>query len=132
MFDAPIDKIWKYLDDAPNHQHRSVKLGPVLEQKGNVIKMASQTLNPDGKSWRKETLLMTMNPPKGYTIETLDGPREGTKFTQTYTPQGGKSRVIVEGDFVNPGVDEGTLRKGVLSFFEEVFNEDQASLRKFK
>ena len=131
VFDAPIDRIWKYLNDAPSHQHSITKLGPVLEQKGNAIKIAGQVKNPDG-TWRKETYVMTMNPPTSFTLETVDGPMKGTKHTHTYTPQGNHTKVVVEGDFVNPGMDDAATRKAVLSYFETMFNEDNATLRKYK
>ena len=132
VFDAPIEKVWKYIQDMPNHQHQSTRLGPVLEQKGAALKIAGQVRNPDGKTWRKETYLMTLNPPLSFTLETLDGPMKGTKHTHSYTAQGDRTKVVVEGEFVNPSVDDANLRKGTLAYFEEVFSEDQASLRKYK
>ncbi len=132
VFDAPIEKLWKYLGDAPNHQHRALQLGQPVNQKGNAITFKAKTLNPDGKTWRTETLVMTMNPPAGFTLETLDGPMKGTKHTHTYTPQGEKTKVVVEGDFFAQGADEATVRKSVLAYFAETFKEDNAALQKYK
>lgn len=132
VFDAPIDKVWKYIGDAPSHQHRAINLGQPVSTKGNAMTFKAKLLNPDRKTWRTETLQMTMNPPQGHTLETLDGPTKGTKYTHTYTPQGNRTKVVVEGEFQMAGADETTLRKAVLANFEEVFNEDSAALRKYK
>ena len=132
VFDAPIEKLWKYIGDAPSHQHRAIQLGQPVNQKGNAMTFKAKTLNPDGKTWRTETLVMTMNPPKGFTLETLDGPMKGTKHTHTYTAQGEKTKVVVEGDFFMQGADEAATRKGVLSYFAQTFAEDNAALQKYK
>ncbi len=132
IFDAPIEKIWKYVGDAPNHQHESIQLGQPVNVKGNAMTFKAKALNADGKTWRTETLVMTMNPPTGFTLETLDGPMKGTKFTNNYTAMGDRTKVVVEGEFVNAKTDDATIRKGTLAYLEEVFNEDQAALRKYK
>ncbi len=41
-------------------------------------------------------------------------------------------RVDVDGDWQVPGVDDATIRKMTLAFFEEAFNEDNAALKKYK
>lgn len=73
-----------------------------------------------------------MNPPRGYQVEAIAGPTKGTKFSQVYTRMGDKTRVDVEGDWHVPGVDDATIRKMTLAFFEEAFNEDNAALKKYK
>jgi hypothetical protein len=134
VFDAPIDRIWKYIADSrPGiHLHRAIPGTKVLEQKGNVVVQEMEFVNPDGKNTHKETWKLTLNPPKGYTVEAVAGPAKGTKFRQAYTPMGDRTRVDVEGNWLVQGVDDATVKKLTLAFLEEAFNEDNAALRKYK
>ena len=134
VFDAPLDKIWKYInDDTPGlHKHRAIPATKLLKAEGNVVVQEMQFVNPDGKGTHWETWRLTMNPPRGYQVEAIAGPTKGTKFSQTYTAMGDKTRVEVEGDWQVPGVDEATIRKMTLGFLEEAFNEDNAALKKYK
>jgi ligand-binding SRPBCC domain-containing protein len=130
LFDAPLEKIWRYLND-DNHQHKSLKFAEVVEQSDKGMTAQVEVMNPDG-SWRKETWKMGFNPPTSFDIEITSGPSKGTKHTHTYTPAGDKTKVIVEGEFVAQGVDDATLKKAVLAMFEQTFNEDAANLRNYK
>jgi hypothetical protein len=132
VYDVPMDRLWKYINDAPSHQHRSIALGQPVSTKGNAMTFKAKALNSDGKTWRTDTLVMTMNPPQGHTLEMLDGPMKGSKYTHTYTSQGAKTKVVVEGDFTIAGADEATTRKAILANFAEVFSEDSAALRNYK
>jgi hypothetical protein len=133
-FDAPIDKIWKYLgDDNPQtHAHSTVKGQKVLENKPNYQVLEMEVVNPDGKSTRKEKVKMTMHAPKGFDWEVLNGPMAGTKFTNSYTPNGAKTKVNVAGDFKIQGMDDSTTKKAILDYLAMMFNEDQANLRRYK
>ncbi|MEK6838452.1 MAG: hypothetical protein AABY08_01775, partial [Candidatus Thermoplasmatota archaeon] len=61
IFDAPIEKIWKYIgDDRPGiHQHRAIPATKVLETKGNVVVQEMQLVNADGKGTHWETWRLT-------------------------------------------------------------------------
>jgi len=72
-----------------------------------------------------------MNPPKGFNIEYLEGLQKGTKHTHMYTPMGDKTTAVVEGDFFYKGLDDATTKKSILSYFERVFNEDNARMKKY-
>jgi hypothetical protein len=134
VFDAPLEKIWKYIgDDTPGlHKHRAIPSTKVLSEEGNVVVQEMQIMNADGKGTHWETWRLTMNPPRGYQVEAIAGPTKGTKFAQTYTSMGNRTRVDVEGDWVVPGADDATIRKMTLAFLEEAFNEDTAALKKYK
>src|SRR5216117_443554 len=108
VFDAPLEKIWKYIgDDTPGlHKHRAIPSTKVLSEEGNVVVQEMQMLNADGKGTHWETWRLTMNPPRGYQVEAIAGPTKGTKFAQTYTSMGNRTRVDVEGDWVVPGADD--------------------------
>jgi hypothetical protein len=134
VFDAPLEKIWKYIgDDRPGiHKHRSILATKAVNRQGNVIVQELQIVNADGKGNHWETWRLTMDPPRGYQVEAIEGPTKGTRFRQTYTPMGPKTRVEVEGDWRVPGMDDVSVRKMALGFLEEAFNEDNAALKKYK
>ena len=101
VFDAPIDKLWKYIQDNSAHQHGAFVVQKVLEQKGSAMTVEAKLGNPDG-TFNVEKLRLDYHPPKGFDLEYLSGPMKGSKHTHTYTPQGNKTRVVVEGEFVVP------------------------------
>jgi ligand-binding SRPBCC domain-containing protein len=131
VFDEPLEKIWRYLNDDQGHQHSSVKMSKVLEQSEKGMTAEFEVKNPDG-SWRKEMWKMSFNPPTGFSLEITSGPMKGTKHSHTYTPMGNKTKVTVEGEFVAQGMDETTVKKAALMMFEQVFNEDAANLKRYK
>ncbi len=134
VFDAPLEKIWKYLgDETPGvHNHRSIVGSRTVENRGSEMVFEWDMRNPDGKTTRKETWRMALDPPRGFEMESLGGVSKGTKYTNRYTPMGGRTRVDVEGEFHMQGMDEASTRKAALGFLSEVFDEDQASLKKYK
>lgn len=134
VFDESIDKIWKYLQDEKSnvHVHRSIPSMKTVERKGASVVQEIQFLNPDGKTTRVETWRTTFNPPKGFEMESLSGISKGTRYSHRYTPQGAKTRVDVEGEFVMQGMDVPSTKKAALGFLAEVFDEDSRNLRKYK
>ncbi|MGA2626979.1 MAG: SRPBCC family protein [Candidatus Bathyarchaeia archaeon] len=130
-FDAPLEKIWRFLNDDNSHKHSSLKFSKVLEQTDKGMTSEVEVKNPDG-SWRKETWKLTFNPPKGFSMEMVSGPMKGTKHSHTYTAMGNKTKVVVEGEFVAQGMDDASLKKAALGMFEQVFNEDSAALKNYK
>ena len=134
VFDAPIDRIWKFLmDESPTaHHHRSIRGMTTVRQEGPKVTQEIEFLNPDGKTTRKETWRFFFNPPTGFEMESLSGASKGTKYAHRYTPAGNKTRVEVEGDFVIQGMDEAATRAAALGFLAEVFDEDQRTLQRYK
>jgi hypothetical protein len=134
VFDASIDKIWKYLqDDRPEvHQHRAILGAKVMNETENQIVQEMELLNPDGKTSRKETWRLTFDPPRGTEIESLDGITKGTRYSNRYTAVGGKTRIEVEGDFKMQGMDDASTKKAALGFLAEMFDEDNANLKRYK
>jgi len=132
VFDAPLEKIWRFLqDDNADHEHRSVRFSKVLEKSAKVMVVEMDSVSPDGKAF-KQTAKFTFNPPKGFDMEFLSGPMTGTKHTHTYTPMGTQTKVEVVGDFKIQGLDEQATRKAVLAQLEQLFDEDNSALRKYK
>jgi len=134
VFDAPIDMIWKYLqDERPEvHSHRAIAGTKTLEENGNAVVQEMEFRNPDGKTTRKETWRTVMNPPKGFAMESLSGMTKGTKYAHRYTAQGSKTRVEVTGDFKMQGLDDIATKQAALALLAQFFEEDSASLRNYK
>lgn len=134
VFDAPVEKIWKFLmdDSAGVHAHKAIHSARPLEQKGNAMTQEMEFVNPDGKSTRKETWRFTFHPPHGFDMESLAGASTGTKYSHRYTPMGNQTRVEVDGDFRIQGMDDASTRAAALGFLNQVFEEDQASLQKYR
>jgi ligand-binding SRPBCC domain-containing protein len=130
VFDAPVDKVWRFLNDQ-THEHRSLRFSKVLEQSDKHMIAESEMTGPDGKTY-KGTAKFAFNPPKSFDMEILAGPQVGTKHTHTYTPMGDKTKVEVAGEFKMQGLNDEATKKAALGFLEEAFNEDNAALRKFK
>ncbi len=131
VFDAPIEKVWKYINDDKGHTHSAVKFTKVLEQSDKGMTVELEVKNADGTS-HMETWKMTMNPPKGHSTEVLAGPMKGSRNTHTYTPMGDKTKVMVEGDFYAQGMDDASTKKAVLAMWANVFDEDNANLKNYK
>jgi len=130
-FDAPLEKIWRFLNDDKGHQHSGMKMAKVLEQSDKGMTSEVDVKNPDG-SWRKEVWKFSFIPPQGFSLEVTSGPMKGTKHTHTYTAAGNKTKVRVEGEFFAQGMDDAALRKAALAMFEQVFSEDTEHLKNFK
>jgi hypothetical protein len=134
VFDAPIDRIWKYLNDqTPGvHNHRAIAAKRILEQDANQAVQEMDVRNPDGRTIRKETWRTTFNPPTGFEMEALSGASKGTRYTHRYTPMGSRTKVEVIGDFKIQGMDENATKQAALSQFAQFFEEDNANLRNYR
>lgn len=134
VYEASIDKIWKYLQDGTPgvHNHRSILGAKTLEETGNAVTQEWEMRNPDGKTSRKETWRLTYNPPVGFEMESIGGASKGTRYSHRYTPMGNKTRVEVEGEFRIQGMDDASTKKAALGFLSEVFEEDTRNLRAYK
>ena len=128
VFDAPMDKIWKYLQSG-EHQHTSMK---VLnrEVSGNSVVITSER-NMMGKTVRVK-VKNTLYPPFGMVQEHLEGPTAGSRAFLYYTPKANRTGVTVVGDYVMAGMDEKGTRNAILGQLQTVFDEDNANLGKMK
>jgi hypothetical protein len=125
-FDAPIDKVWKYLS-SDQHRHPSVKLLN-REVNGNTVVLTSER-NIMGKTMLVK-VKNTLYPPFGMVQEHIEGPLKGSRAFQYYIPRGGKTGVCVVGDYVMQGMDdEQSVRQVVLQQAQTVFDEDNSNLK---
>jgi len=127
VFDAPIDKIWKYLP-SDNHRHNSLKLISREMVNNNAVVITAER-NIMGKMVRTK-IKNTLYPPFGFVQEHLEGPTAGSKAFVYYVPKGNKTAITIVGDFVLSGMDEKTTRDAVMAQLQVVFDEDNANLKK--
>ena len=127
VFDAPIDKIWKYLP-SDNHRHNSLKLISREMVNDNAVVITAER-NIMGKMVRTK-IKNTLYPPFGFVQEHLEGPTAGSKAFIYYVPKGNKTAITIVGDFVLSGMDEKTTRDAVMAQLQVVFDEDNANLKK--
>ena len=131
-FDAPIDKVWKFVQLHFTHRtkiHPHIK-NLVTEMPDNNTFIISWDDNIDGQPVRikrKGTIFY----PVGIAYEMMEGPFAGSTYFIYYIPrENDKTNVVVAGEFrssfVDPDSDENDekLCSMVLSTFEKVFEED--------
>jgi hypothetical protein len=133
IFDAPIDKLWRYIQSEDDHKHSFLKSSKVLGMSGNTVTVENESYSPDGKTTYMSTATHAMNPPQGMESSIKGGPMDGARWKLTYTPMGDRTKVDMEGDFSPlPGMDEKVMWKMLDDFFTNAFNEDNANLKKMR
>ena len=128
VFDAPVDKIWKYLQ-SQDHRHASIK---TLNRE---VSSNSVTLTSDRNVLGKTVTFKVRNtlyPPFGIVQEYLEGPLRGSRAFLFYIPKGDKTGVTVVGEYLMEGFDDETVRNVVVAQAQRVFEEDNANLRDTK
>jgi hypothetical protein len=127
-FDAPLDRIWKYLQSDEEHDHRAIKVIS-REMQGDNVVLITNEINMGGVPVRSK-IRFTIHAPFGSVQEYLEGPMAGSKAFQYYVPKGNKTGVVVVGDFVGKGMDDDSVKRAALQILEIAFNEDNENLRK--
>jgi hypothetical protein len=130
-FDAPVETIWKYLQDPTDHgsAHRSTRnqqMKPLTE----TSFILTQEQNMNGQ-WVKTSNRITIFPPVAMSIEVLDGPLAGSKMINVYTPKGNKTAIDVYGEFVSSQIPAAQLEPAVRGNLETAFNEDTVGIKAF-
>ncbi|HLX12520.1 MAG TPA: hypothetical protein VKS81_06890, partial [Bacteroidota bacterium] len=96
-FDAPVDKVFDYMS-AGNHKHAAFKSHRLLSAAGNVVTLEAEIYTPDGSTFTT-TITHKLNRPNGVETRMSGGAFDGARFTHSYTPIGGKTKVDLEGEF---------------------------------
>jgi len=129
VFDAPIDRIWKYLP-SDEHRHSSLKLiSREMVNSNTVVITAERSIM--GKTVRTK-IKNTLYPPFGFVQEHLEGPTAGSRAFVYYVPKGNKTGITIVGDFVLSGMDEKTTRDVVMAQLQVTFDEDNVNLKNTK
>jgi hypothetical protein len=132
VFDAPVDKVWKYVNEANTDQHSHTAMRNVqFSMDGEHPVLSFETEGPGGMKFQQK-MKMTMVPPVGFLTEYIDGPLKGSKSMQFYHPMGDKTGVTVVGEFVSSMLPENQIHGVVMQQLETAFNEDQANIKKFQ
>lgn len=127
-FDANTEKVFRYMS-AGDHHHVAFKSHKLVGVSNDVVTLAAEVYNPDGSTFTT-TIKHKLNPPRGIETTMIGGAFDGARFTHSYTPTGGKTKVDLEGDFpAFPGMSEADELKMIDGFFAMVFAEDMATLR---
>jgi hypothetical protein len=129
-FDAPIEKIWRFLNSPPSSHTHPMNRNVQSEVRGEVVTLSFENDIPGG-GIVKQKLKMTMMPPVGMLTEYLEGPLTGSKSIQYYVPKGNKTDVVVAGEFTSNVLPEGQLNDMVLQQMDAMFKEDQENLKRF-
>lgn len=131
VFDAPPEKVWKYVNEANTEQHQHDAMRNVdFSMDGEHPVLGFETEGPGGVKI-KQKIKMTMLPPVGFLTEYVEGPLSGSKSMQFYHPMGNKTGVTVVGEFVSSMIPENQIHGMVMQQLEMIFNEDQANIKKF-
>jgi hypothetical protein len=128
VFDAPIEKIWKYLQSL-DHKHPSIKTLN-REMSSNSVILTSER-NIQGKTVVVK-VRNTLYQPFGIVQEYLEGPMKGSRAFLYYTPKGDRTGVTIVGDYIMSGVDDETIRNVVGVQAQTVFDEDNINLKQMK
>jgi hypothetical protein len=127
VFDAPVDKVWKYLS-SDQHKHGGMKMIS-REVNGNAITLTSERIFMGRNVQTK--VRNTLYPPIGFVQEVLEGPLEGSRAFILYLPKGDKTGISVVGDYKLRGVEgEQATREAVLASSLVSFDEDNANIKK--
>ena len=127
-FDATTEKIFSYMS-AGNHPHAAFKSHRLVGVSADAVTVEAEIYNPDGSTF-ETTIEHRLDPPRGIETRMIGGAFDGARFTQTYTPMDGQTKLDVEGDFPEmAGMSEADELKMIDDFFRMVFAEDTATLR---
>src|SRR5207249_4983718 len=112
VFEAPLSRIWEYVQSDDEHDHTAVKTISV-EMQGDSVALITNEVNMGGSPMRNK-LKLTFYPPFGIVQEYLEGPMTGTKAFQFYIPKGERTGVTVVGEFVGKGMDDQAVKKAAM------------------
>jgi thioredoxin-dependent peroxiredoxin len=128
VFPAPAERVFRYMS-AGDHRHAAFKSHRLVGVQSDVVTIDAEVYNPDGSTFQT-TIEHRLNRPTGIETRMIGGAFDGARFTHSYTPAGGSTKVDLEGDFPSiPGVSAADELKMIDGFFTAVFTEDTATLR---
>jgi hypothetical protein len=131
QFDAPLETIWKYLQDPEAHggAHRNSR-NRTMKPLSETSFVVSWEQNMNG-TWVRVANRITVFPPLGMAAEAIEGPLAGSKMFTVYTPRGPRTEIAVYGDMKSSVVPASQLEATVRAAWELAFNEDAEGIRAF-
>jgi hypothetical protein len=131
VFDAPVEKIWRFMQTPGDHHKHPSMANVKREMEGSIAVLSFEAEGPGGANTpvkiRSTPLL-----PVGRMMEYVEGPLAGSRSFLYYVPMGDRTGVTVVGEFVSRSIPENQLKSVVLSQLERSYNEDNENLRNFK
>jgi hypothetical protein len=130
-FDASLEVLWKYLQhpEAHGNAHRNSR-NRAMKPLTDTSFVVSWEQNMNG-NWVKVANRITVFPPLGMVIESVEGPMTGSKMFTVYTPHGNQTEVSIYADMQSPMVPAAQLEPMVRGAWEMAFNEDSAGIKAF-
>jgi hypothetical protein len=131
VFDAPVDKIWRFMQTPGEHHKHGSMTNVRREMDGNSALLSFDAEGPGGAKTLvriKSTPLL----PVGRMMEYIEGPLAGSRAFSYYVPMGDKTGVTIVGEYVSRSIPENQLKSTVMAQLEKSFNEDNENLKNFK
>ena len=133
VHDVPREKLWKLIEA---HSDTNIsKIHPdfvsmrTIEEHGGSVTKEIQIRGPDGKV-SPMRMRFTVKPPHNQTLEILSGPYAGSWSSNTYIPEGNRTRIVTSAEWKVQGVtDEATALKHANDFHDGGFEADAAYLK---
>jgi hypothetical protein len=128
-FDAPLDIVWKYIQDGEVHdaQHKTTRQ-PKFESVSEVTMIYAAERNFRGK-WAPDRMRISAFPPVSMVIEWLDGILAGSKLVYVYSPRGEKTGIDVYGEFTSPSLPPHDVETAAREWLASEFDEDAPAIR---
>jgi hypothetical protein len=128
-FDAPIDFVWKYMySDLDHDKAHTTTRNPKFEKVSEITFIYGSERHLRGK-WAPDRLRISMADPVAVVTEWLEGVLAGSKFVYVYSPQGGKTRIDVYGEFVSKTLPPEEVEAAAREFLESEFQADAPAIR---
>jgi len=131
VFDAPVDKIWRFMQTPGDHHRHASMINRSFEMEGNstILSFDAETL---GGTKTRVKIKSTPLVPVGRMLEYIEGPLAGSKVMSYYVPMGDKTGVTIVGEYVSRSIPENQLKSTVMAQLEKSFYEDNENLKNFK
>jgi hypothetical protein len=127
-FDVTNEKIFRYMS-LGDHHHAACKSHHLVGVSDKLVTVEAESYNPDGSTFTT-TIQHRFDPPQGIETTMAGGPFDGAKFVHSYTSNGDKTTVDLEGEFPSfQAMPEAEELQMIDGFFTAVFAEDTATLR---
>jgi hypothetical protein len=132
IFDAPLDRVWKYLH-SERHGHAHARNARNFEVKETVgpTTLISAERHLHGK-WTTFVSKSSDFPPLCIVVEEIEGDFAGTKFVILYRPEGNVTRIDVYGDVQSKTFPEPEARRIFLELLQGAYEDDEKAITELR
>jgi len=130
-FDAPIEVLWEYImgGEAHDSAHKTTRK-PKFEKVSDVTIIYGSERYLRG-TWAPDRMRISMFPPVSVVTEWLEGVLAGSNLVYVYSPQGGKTRIDVYGEFTSKTLPPAEVESAAREFLETEFSADAPAVREY-